>query len=213
MARRPHRRPPCRSCRCRCSPASASSASMASRWPPSHSRIFCSLRGLASRLMLMPRNPHSGGPKARRLRRSQAMRRRQTGRGAIPPPGGSPRGAAQCSAQRSRQRDGLAHLGEEFLFGVVVLPAAALVQLDEMRPPALGEHAPLERDIVHRGTDIADRSSLNRRLAARAALELTLTRNANTTGGPADGRHALMSLGLKRSKETRDRRPRYGPTC
>src|SRR4029453_322692 len=46
------------------------------------------------------------------------------------------------------QADGFAQTVEELRFTVVMPPAAAATQLEEMRAPALGKSAPLLRDLV-----------------------------------------------------------------
>ena len=46
--------------------------------------------------------------------------------------------------------DGVAHAMEELLLRVIMLPAPAVVELDEMRAPALGEVAPFLRDLIER---------------------------------------------------------------
>src|ERR1700730_8808462 len=44
--------------------------------------------------------------------------------------------------------DGLAHAIEELRFGVIMLPAPAVVELDKMGAPTLGKRAPLLRDRI-----------------------------------------------------------------
>jgi hypothetical protein len=49
-----------------------------------------------------------------------------------------------------RCADGFLHLGQELFFRVVVLPAAALLQIDKMRAATLGQLAPLLRELARR---------------------------------------------------------------
>src|SRR6266852_6660434 len=55
--------------------------------------------------------------------------------------------------------DGLAHLNEELLIGVVMLPAPALVEIEMMVAPPLGDVSPFQRDAfpVSRGRKHAER--------------------------------------------------------
>lgn len=46
------------------------------------------------------------------------------------------------------QADGFAQAVEELLFAVIVLPAPAVVELEEVRASALGENAPFLRDLI-----------------------------------------------------------------